>query len=390
MIYLDNNATTRIADPVFEAMLPYLRDSYGNASSTQHRLGREANHAVENARQQVADVLNCDSKEVYFTSGSTESINAVIKGVAMRYSKKGRHIITSATEHKAVSSTCAALARQGYSITTLPVDRFGQINLADLESAITPETILVCLAWANNETGVLYPLPHIAELCQRKEALLFCDATQYIGKMPFPDLRSIPIDILCFSGHKIHGPKGIGALYIRRKRKPIQIEPLIVGGQQESGWRGGTYHVSGIVGLGAAMREAKTHAVETTAKLRDRLEEMICSNVEEVYINGDLSHRLCNTSNLTIKHVQSSALMAKLHDVAISSGSACVTGSRDPSHVLKAMGLSDEDAFCSVRISLSRYTTHLEIERAAAAICAAAASVRASSPIWQMYREGLL
>lgn len=385
MIYLDNNATTKISDPVFEAMLPYLRESYGNASSTQHKLGREANHAVENSRKQIAEILNCHSKEIYFTSGSTESINTILKGVALRYRGKGKHIITSQTEHKAVLSVCAALEKDGYIITYLPVDHTGNISLEQLEQAITEQTILVSLVWANNETGVLYPIREIAALCQRKDVLLFCDATQYIGKMPLPDLQSVSVDILCFSGHKIHGPKGIGALYIRRKSKPIQIEPLIVGGQQENGWRGGTYHVSGIVGLGTALREASFHDPATIGNLRNRFEQLLNENLEEITINGNREQRIFNTSNITIKHVRSNELIAKLHDMAISSGSACVTGSRDPSHVLKAMGLSDEDAFCSIRVSLSHFTTRSEIEHAATQIGNASKSIRATSPIWQMY-----
>lgn len=390
MIYLDNNATTQIADPVFEAMLPYLKSNFGNASSIQHRLGREASHAVENARKTIADILHCETKEVFFTSGSTESINTVLKGVAERYRNKGKHIVTCTTEHKAVLSTFAYLEKVGYHITYLPVDAQGHVDMDQLDHEITDETILVCLSWANNETGVLHPIEAIADLCKSRDVLLFCDATQYIGKMPLPDLQKVPIDMLCFSAHKIHGPKGVGALYIRRKRRPIQIEPLIVGGNQEQGWRGGTYNVPGIVGLGVALAEVLLTDLKTIASLRDWFEQQMIESVEEITVNGDIQRRIVNTSNLTLKHIKSQELMSKLHDIAISSGSACVTGTRDPSHVLKAMGLSDDDAYCAIRISLSRFTTMEELKVALAKIKQAAEEIRSKSPIWQLYKSGIL
>ena len=371
-------------------MLPYLKDHYGNASSTQHKAGRDASHAIEYARQQVCDAIGADTKELIFTSGATEAINMVLKGVASRYSSKGKHIITYQTEHKGVLTTCAQLEKQGFQISYLPVGQDGNISLKLLEETITAQTILVCAMLANNETGVIHPIADIAQLCAQKDTLLFCDATQYIGKEDFIDLRKIPIDMLCMSAHKFHGPKGIGALYVRRKRKPIQIEPLIIGGQQENRQRGGTYNVPNIVGFGNAVSIAKDMSKESVRDLRDYLEDELSNRLEGIKINGKQAKRLSNTSNITIKHVRANELMNRLPDIALSSGSACVTGSRDPSHVLTAMGIPDEDALCSVRISLSRFTTQEEINQAIDQICAAVKKIRSDSPVWQMYKDGLL
>lgn len=390
MVYLDNNATTQLHDEVLEAMLPYLRDYYGNASSIQHKPGRDANHAVEYARKQICEAIGADSKELIFTSGATESINMALRGIASRYRSKGNHIITYQTEHKAVLSTCAELEKQGFRITYLSVDAAGRLDIDHLADSITEQTILVCAMLANNETGVIHPIADVARLCVEKDTLLFCDATQYLGKQGSIDLREIPIDMLCMSAHKLHGPKGIGALYIRRKRRPIQLEPLIVGGQQENSIRGGTYNVPNIVGFGKAVSLGLHKDSEAIKNLREYLESILMQELEEVHINGQQTDRLGNTSNLSIKHVRSSELMNRLPDIALSSGSACVTGSRDPSHVLKAMGRSDEDALCSIRISLSRYTTREEIDQAIMQICNAVKKIRSGSPIWQMYKAGLI
>lgn len=385
--YFDNNATTKMDEEVLKAMLPFLQESYGNASAVQHKLGRQANGAIEQARIQLASVLNAQPKEIFFTSGATESISTVFQGIFKAYQSIGNHIISCASEHKAVLSSCQALAKQGAKLTMLSCNRHGQIDLQELEAAIQPDTILVSLMAANNETGLLHPIAEIADICHRKDILFFCDATQHIGKLPL-DLQAIPIDILCFSAHKFHGPKGIGALYIRRKSKPIQIPALILGGNQEHGFRGGTYAVPQLVGMGEASQHFQFNS--NLSELRDYFESRLIAEVPEVNVHAQQWPRTPNTSNVLIKHVRSTELMTKLPDMAFSSGSACVSGSRDPSHVLKAMGLSDEDAYCSSRFSFSKYNTREEIDKAVQQIKAAVETIRKQSPIWQLYQEGLI
>ncbi|PVH24613.1 cysteine desulfurase family protein [Sphingobacterium corticibacter] len=392
MIYLDNNATTRIDEHVLNAMMPYFRESYGNASSTQHRLGRQSNEAIQLARQQIARALKIqDPNELIFTSGATEAINIALKGVATRYHSIGNHIITCQTEHKAVLETCAQLEKEGCRVTYLPVLANGQIDLAQLREAITPETILISLMTANNETGVLHPIADIAQICQQHGILFFCDATQYIGKQNALDLAQIPVDLLCLSAHKFHGPKGVGALYIRRRKsKPIQIEPLIVGGNQEGALRGGTYNVPAIVGFGAALEHLQAEEWKTVATLRDYLETSLLESIPHISINGADAPRLSNTSNLTIKHVLATELISRLPDIAFSTGSACVVGSAAPSHVLIAMGLSEDMARCSIRLSLSKYTTREEIAEVAKQIANAVKKIRAQSPVWMLFEKGLI
>lgn len=389
MIYLDNNATTRMSDQVLEEMLPFLREDYGNASSIQHKLGRRAHQAVEQARERVAQALRVDTKEIFFTSGATEAINTVLKGVYQRYQAKGRHIITSPAEHKAVLTVCEQLRGEGAEVTYLSVNAQGLIDTDELKHSIREDTVLVCLMAANNETGVLAPLGDIAAICRQKDVLFFCDATQYIGKLGI-DLSQEPIDMLCLSAHKFHGPKGIGALYVRRKSKPTQIASLIQGGKQEHGFRGGTYAVAPIVGLGAALKDIEQNDAEYVRELRDQFEQLVMQEIAETKVHGSEAPRLYNTSNILFKHVRGAELMTKLPDVAISSGSACVSGDRDPSHVLKAMGISDEDALCSLRFSFSKYNTREEVVEVVAKLKAAVEKLRAESPIWQMYKAGLL
>ncbi|WP_313262242.1 cysteine desulfurase family protein [Sphingobacterium sp.] len=386
--YFDNNATTKIDNQVFEAMLPYLKDSYGNASSVQHKLGRQANHAVEKARLQIAELLNVNPKEIYFSSGSTESINTVIKGISKAYQSKGNHIITSNSEHKAVLSSCHAVEKEGMQVSYLKVNKFGIIDLEELKNTITDKTVLISIMAANNETGVLQPIEEIAKICLENDVLFFCDATQWIGKLPL-DLSKIPIDIICLSAHKIHGPKGIGALYIRRKTKPTQIPAMIVGGKQESGFRGGTYAVHQIVGLGEAAKQVNFDH-DKVEEVRDYFEKRLLEEIEESEIKTLGSSRLPNSSNIHIKHVKATELMTKLPTIAISSGSACVSGDRDPSHVLKAMGYTDDEAYCSLRFSFSKYNSKAEIDYAIPLIKAACESIRKDSPIWEMYKEGLI
>lgn len=387
LIYLDNNATTRIDEQVLNSMLPFLRDNYGNASSLQHRMGREANNAVEHARRQVASRLHVRENEIIFTSGATEGINMALRGIAKAYVGQGKHIITCTTEHRAVLSTCQNLEKQGFTVTYLPVDEAGNIDLDVLLASITPETILVSLMAANNETGVLHPLESIAQICQEKDVLFFCDATQLVGKKEI-DLQRIPIDILALSAHKIHGPKGIGALFIRRKSKPIQIPALISGGSQEKGLRGGTLNVPSIVGLGKAIETA--YLPSNIQEYRDYIEQQVALRVPEIQVHSKDASRLGNTSNIAFRHIKSAEIMSELPDIVLSAGSACASGLLDPSHVLKAMHLSDADAFSSIRIGLSRYTERKEIEQATEMLIQAVETIRARSPIWQLYLDGSL
>jgi len=387
LIYLDNNATTKIDTAVLDAMLPFLQDSYGNASSVQHRMGREANQAVTLARQQVAEKLHAKENEIFFNSGATEGINTVLRGIPHTYSRKGRHIITCQTEHKAVLTTCVQLERSGVDISYLPVNPQGEINLQDLRDTIRPDTILVCLMAANNESGVINPILEIAQICQENDVLFFCDATQLVGKREI-DLQAVPIDMLAFSAHKFHGPKGVGALYIRRKSKPIQIPSLISGGQQENHFRGGTLNVPNIVGCGKAFEIATPYP--GIQPLRDELEKQVRTHIPEIIIHGEQANRLPNCSFIAFRHTQASEIMTALPHIALSSGSACSTGLRDPSHVLKAMGVSDEDAFGSIRFSLSKYTTADDIQHTVQHLVEAVERIRSSSPIWQLFNEGLI
>lgn len=386
MIYLDNNATTRIDDEVLNAMLPYLKEAYGNASSIQHKLGRAANQAVEESRKSIAACLGVSAKEIYFTSGATEAINMVLRGVFARYQSIGKHIITAKTEHKAVLSTLEKLEKQGAEISYLHADASGNIDLQELESMIRKDTILITLMAANNETGVLHPIQQIGVIAAQHNVLFFSDTTQMIGKESL-DLTNV--DICCFSAHKLHGPKGIGGLYIKRKSRPIQIEPLITGGKQENSLRGGTYNTASIVGMGKAFEIATTNPSSITL-LREYFEKQITASIDDCAIHAAAATRLCNTSNILFKHVRSNELMTALKDVAVSSGSACVSGDRDPSHVLTAMGITDEDALCSVRFSLSKYTNRQELDEAIQLIQQAVEKIRNNSPIWQLYKSNII
>lgn len=388
MIYLDNNATTRILDEVWEEMTPYFIQNYANASSMYHSMGREANAAIQRARAQVAAALQCSPKEIFFNSGATESINTVLQGAFSRYRSKGNHIITAMTEHKAVLSCCEQLEKQGARITYLPVDNQGNIAITDLENAIAPDTIMVCLMAANNETGVLTATEQIADLCHERDILFFCDATQAIGKIAL-DLQQVKIDILCLSAHKIHGPKGIGALYIRRKSRPIQLSPLILGGGQENGFRGGTYNVPAIVGLGKAISIVCPQNYQIVQQHRDLLEAEL-ADIPEIMVHGQGTSRLPNTSYISFKHVLASEIMSACPTLALSSGSACVTGSREPSHVLLAMGVPKEHALSAIRFSLSLLTSREDILQCAGIIKETVNKIRSQSPLWQLHCAGLL
>ncbi|MCA5006498.1 cysteine desulfurase family protein [Sphingobacterium bovistauri] len=388
MIYLDNNATTRIDDAVLHAMLPFLREDYGNASSLQHRMGRTAHQAIEQARQSLAKYFGCSPHEIYFTSGATESVNLVLRGIFDRYQSIGKHIITTKSEHKAVLTTLEGLEKKGAEITYLSVDANGNINLLDLESSIRKDTILICLMHANNETGIIHPIEEIAQIAIKNQVLFFSDTTQAIGKVQI-NYFSSGVDICCFSAHKLHGPKGIGGVFIRRKSRPIQIEPLITGGKQEKSLRGGTYNTPAIVGMGKAFEITNKNNIEVE-KLRNYLEQRLTQEIEETIIHSQIASRLSNTTNILFKHVKSAELMPKLANIAVSSGSACVSGDRDPSHVLLSMGISPEDAQCSIRFSLSKYTTIEELDSTINEIKSTVQKIRNDSPIWQLYKANLL
>ncbi len=391
LIYLDNNATTPLDPQVLEAMMPYLTTHFANASSLTHRAGRTAAAAVVTARQQVASLIGSSAEEITFTSGATEAINLALKGVFARYQSKGRHFITCVTEHKAVLDTLAYLEKHGAEVTYLPVNKQGAIELQDLEKAIRPDTVLMALMHANNETGVIHPVDKLAEIARRHQILFFCDATQSAGKIPW-QVADFPVDMLCLSGHKLYGPKGIGALYVRRQNRRIQLDALLHGGGQENKLRAGTLNVPGIVGLGKAAEIAEeTREAEASRlmRLRGKLEQTLAT-LPETSINGAGEPRLPHVSNMTFRHVKAAEIMVKAPDIALASGSACVSGTRDPSHVLLAMGLAEADAHASLRFSLGRFNTADDIDTCIREVRAAVEALRASSPVWQLYRSGAI
>lgn len=343
-------------------MLPYFTETFGNASSRTHAFGWLADDAVKTARRQVAELINCLDQEIIFTSGATEAINLAIKGVWENYRTKGKHIITVRTEHKAVLDTCAALGKKGAELTYLPVNREGLIDPEELKNALRPDTILVAVMYANNETGVIQPVKQIAELVHANGSIFMCDATQAVGKMNM-DVEDEHIDLLCISAHKMYGPKGVGALYVRRKAPRVSLFPQTDGGGHERGIRSGTLNVPGIVGLGKACEIAKAEMWDDAvriSKLRTRLEQFLC-DLPGVFINGSTRHRLFTTTNICFPGIRSESLIGKLPHIAVAMGSACTSAIAEPSHVLKAMGLNDEESYSSIRFSLGRYTTGEEI-----------------------------
>lgn len=385
LIYLDNNATTPLDPAVLDAMMPYLTTHFANASSLTHRAGRVAAGAVDRARAQVAGLIGASPKEITFTSGATEAINMALKGVYAHYGVKGRHFITCKTEHKAVLDTFAFLEKQGAGVTYLPVRPDGTVDPAAVESSIRPDTVLMALMLANNETGVLHPIDRIAEIAQRHDVLFFCDATQAAGKLGIA-VTDMGVDLLCLSAHKLYGPKGVGALYIKRRRKPVQTGALLHGGGQESGLRAGTLNVPGIVGFGAAAQLAAQRLPEEMGRLsgyRDQLEGAL-TLLPETMVNGANSARLSNVSNITFRHLRADQIMVNVPDIALASGSACVSGTRDPSHVLQAMGLTEADAHASIRFSLGRFNTEDDIRACVDQVTAAVDKLRAESPVWHL------
>lgn len=391
LIYLDNNATTPTDPRVVDAMLPYFYEKPGNAASRSHPFGWIAEEAVDYAREQVANLIYADPKEIIFTSGATEGDNLGIKGVYEMYASKGNHIITATTEHKAVLDTCQKLEKQGAEVTYLKVNNEGLINLEELEAAITDKTILVCLMWANNETGVIQPMKAIGDICAKKGVLFMSDATQAVGKIPV-NPRETGVHIMAFTSHKMYGPKGVGALYVSRKNPRVKVTAQMDGGGHERGMRSGTLNVPGIVGFGKAAEIAKQEMAqdaERLSKLRDKLQAGLCQ-MEETYVNGSQEHRMPHVTNISFKHVEGEGLMMTFNQsIAVSSGSACTSASLEPSYVLVALGLGDDLAHSSIRFSLGRFTTEEEIDYTIEAITKGVNHMRDLSPIWEMYKEGI-
>lgn len=391
-IYLDNNATTPCDPRVVEAMLPYFYEHPGNAASRSHPFGWEAEDAVDHARKQIAALISADEKEIIFTSGATESDNLALKGVFEMYGRKGNHIITCTTEHKAVLDSCKNLEKKGAEVTYLQVNREGLLDLAELEAAIRPTTILVSVMWANNETGVIQPMKEIGEICARHGILFMSDATQAVGKIPVHP-RACGVHLMAFTAHKMYGPKGVGALYVSRKDPRVKVTAQMDGGGHERGMRSGTLNVPGIVGFGKAaeiaMNEMQQEGIRLSA-LRDKLENGFKSRLEEVYVNGSAEHRMPHVTNISFKHVEGEGLMMTFNQqIALSSGSACTSASLEPSYVLVALGLGDDLAHSSLRFSLGRFTTEEEIDQAIDAVSAGVNHMRDLSPIWEMYKEGI-
>lgn len=389
-IYLDNNATTPLDPRVLDAMMPYMTNMFGNAASRNHAFGWQAEEAVDYAREQIASLINCSPKEIIFTSGATESDNLAIKGVFEMYASKGDHIITVTTEHKAVLDTCKHIEKIGGKVTYLSVNSEGLIDLKQLEEAITDKTILISVMYANNEIGVIQPIREISAIAKKHGILFFTDATQAVGKIPV-DVLADGIDIMAFSGHKMYGPKGVGALYVRRKNPRVKVTAQMDGGGHERGMRSGTLNVPGIVGLGKAAEVAKQDMEKDTqriAAMRDRLEKELLT-IEESYVNGSTEHRLPHVSNISFKYVEGEGLMMGVKDLAVSSGSACTSASLEPSYVLKALGLSDDLAHSSLRFGLSRFTTDEEIDFAIGHVKEAVNKLRELSPLWEMFKEGI-
>lgn len=390
-IYMDNHATTRIDPRVFETMTPYFNELFGNAASRNHSFGWHAEEAVERARKQVADLVGATAKEIVFTSGATESDNLALKGVAEMYAEKGNHIITAATEHKAILDTCKRLEKEGLRVTYLPVKADGLIDLEMLQEAITDKTVLISIMYANNEIGVLQPVAEIGKIAKSKGVLFHTDGTQAVGKVPVNVIKD-NIDLMSISGHKMYGPKGVGALYVRRKSPRVQITAQMDGGGHERGMRSGTLNVPGIVGLGEACaichREMPEEA-KRLSHLRDKLKNKLMNELDEVYVNGSIEHRLPNNLNISFAYVEGESLLMGINDIAVSSGSACTSATLEPSYVLKALGAGDDLAHSSIRFGLGRFNTEQEVDYVADKVIDVVKKLRELSPLYEMAKEGV-
>ena len=388
-IYLDYSATTPVDERVLEAMLPYLRQDFGNPASRSHAFGWKAEEAVEHARLQVARLVGCDAKELVWTSGATESINLALKGAAHFYKDKGRHVITVKTEHKATLDTCRELEREGFDVTYLDVLPNGLLDLQAFEASLRPDTILVSVMYVNNEIGVIQDIAAIGELCRSRGIVFHVDSAQATGKVVI-DLQALKVDLMSFCAHKTYGPKGVGALFVRRKPR-VRLEPLIHGGGHERGMRSGTLPTHQIVGMGMAFEIAQAEMAtenERIRMLRDRLWSGL-SQMEAVYLNGDLDHRVPHNLNVSFNYVEGESLLMAVKDIAVSSGSACTSASLEPSYVLRALGRSDELAHSSIRFSVGRFTTEADIDFAVALLKEKVAKLREMSPLWEMVQEGV-
>jgi cysteine desulfurase len=390
-IYMDYHATTPVDPRVLEAMLPYFTQNFGNAASRNHSFGWTAEEGVENARAQIARLVGASPKEIIFTSGATESNNLAIKGVAEMYREKGNHIITQVTEHKAVLDTCKRLEKAGCEVTYLPVEKDGRINLDDLRRAITPKTILISIMYANNEIGAVQPIAEIGKLAKEKGVFFHVDGVQAVGKIPV-DVQKDNIDLLSISAHKLYGPKGVGALYVRRRNPRVQLAAIIDGGGHERGMRSGTLNVTGIVGFGKACELCQNEMAEESERLRrlrDRLKDNFFGKLDEIFINGSLTERLPHNLNISFAYVEGESLLMGINDVAVSSGSACTSATLEPSYVLKALGVGEDLAHTSIRFGLGRFTTQEEVDYVADRVIETVVRLRELSPLYEMAKEGV-
>jgi cysteine desulfurase len=390
-IYFDYHATAPVDPEVLQTMIPYFTEVFGNAASRNHEYGWTAEAAVERARQQIATLIGATDKEIIFTSGATESNNLAIKGVAEMYQSKGNHIITSTIEHKAILDTCHALEQKGFQVTYLPVDHYGQVSAESVRQAITPQTILVSIMAANNEIGTINPIGAIGKVCKEKGVLFHTDAVQLIGKAPV-DVEEMGIDLLSLTAHKMYGPKGVAALYVRRKNPRVRLSAMVHGGGHERGMRSGTLNVPGIVGFGKAAELAGCLMVEETHRikqLRDLLWEKIQAELDEVFLNGHPTERLVGNLNVSFAYVEGESLMMGMKELAVSSGSACTSASLEPSYVLKNIGVGEDLAHTSIRFGLGRFTTQEEVEFAAKKVISTVKKLRDLSPLYEMAKEGI-
>jgi cysteine desulfurase len=390
-IYMDNHATTPVDPRVVDAMLPYFNEKFGNAASRNHSFGWAGEEAVENARAQVASLIGATPKEIIFTSGATESDNLMIKGVAEMYREKGNHIITQAIEHKAVLDTCKRLEKYGYEVTYLPVQKDGRVDPEDVRKAITPKTILITVMYANNEIGIINPIAEIGKIAKEHGIIFAVDGVQAVGKVPV-DVQKDNIDLLAISAHKIYGPKGVGALYVRRRNPRVQLSAIIDGGGHERGMRSGTLNVTGIAGLGKACEIAQQDMpkeAERMRSLRERLRKGLEAKLDEVFINGSMEHRLPNNLNMSFAYVEGESLLMGINDVAVSSGSACTSATLEPSYVLKALGVGEDLAHTSIRFGLGRFNTEEEVDYVVDKMVQVVTKLRELSPLYEMAKEGI-
>ncbi|MGH9521505.1 MAG: IscS subfamily cysteine desulfurase [Terriglobales bacterium] len=390
-IYMDNHATTPVDPRVVQEMLPYFTEKFGNAASRNHQFGWEAEEAVEQARDRIAKLIGATPKEIIFTSGATESDNLAIKGVAEMYKEKGNHIITAVTEHKAVLDTCKRMEKAGFRVTYMPVQKDGLIDLDDLKRAMDDKTILVTIMAANNEIGVVQPLAEIGKLCKERGVIFHTDSTQAVGKIPM-DVNKMGIDLASISAHKMYGPKGVGALYVRRKSPRVQLVAQMDGGGHERGMRSGTLAVPGIVGLGKACEICMNEMPEESCRLaglRNRLKDKLFDGLDEVYVNGNMEHHLPNNLNISFAYVEGESLLMGINDIAVSSGSACTSATLEPSYVLKALGTGDELAHSSIRFGLGRFNTVEEVDYVANKVIDVVKRLRELSPLYEMAKEGV-